>query len=80
SRNPLGGTFPEYLLICKPLIYKGIPWAGLIDRARIGPNGGLLGDINMSGVHVMGWWRCHEQTTGTKKPERVRLSWLLVAG
>jgi len=54
-RNPLGGTFPEYLLICKVLIYKGIPCAGLIDGVRIGPDSGLLDDLNMSGVHVMGW-------------------------
>ena len=51
----------------------------MTDRARIGPNGGLLGDLNMSGVHVVGWRRCHERTAGTKKPDQVRLSWLLVA-
>ena len=41
-------------MVCKPLIYKEIRWAGLIDRVRIGPHGGLSGDLNMSGAHVMG--------------------------
>ena len=41
-------------MVRKPLIYIDIPWAGLIDGVQIGPRGGILGDMNMSGVHVVG--------------------------